>query len=176
MRATYKLLTGLLLLSFIVTGCAMYKGSLKTQEIGAMEPSGTYTVMRYGNSSYEEYDSFALIVPESGKYTFEIYKPSFDYRSSTGLTANQALDMAKTFVGRHPEFARSQISGIISPGGEVIGYEVRPLYKQTRFGMEDLITVSYLLKENNVIEVRIDLDEKVKNVLRGGDNDSHGGK
>jgi hypothetical protein len=84
--------------------------------------------------------------------------------------------MAKTFVGRHPEFARSQISGIISPGGEVIGYEVRPLYKQTRFGMEDLITVSYLLKENNVIEVRIDLDEKVKNVLRGGDNDSHGGK
>jgi hypothetical protein len=170
MWAMNMILAGVFVISLILAGCAIYKVSLKTQEIGAIEPAGTYTIIRYGNSSYEDYDSFALIVPESGKYTFEIYRPSFDYRSSTGLTANQALDMARTFVGRHPEFARSQISGIVSPGGDVIGYEVRPLYKQTRFGQEDIVKISYLLKENYIVEVRVDLEEAVKNILRGGDS------
>ncbi len=172
MRAIICLLISVFLPTLLLTGCATYKGTLMTQSIGAIEPSGTYTAIRYGSSSYDDYDAFALIVPDSGSYTFEIYKPDFEVRSSSRLSAKQALDLAGTFLGRHPEFARTRISGIVNAGGEVIGYEVRPLFKLTRFGQEDLITINYLLKENNMVEVRVNLDEKVKNILRGGDSGS----
>ena len=172
-RAVSRFLTLAFLSALLLAGCVAYKASLRTQDIGAIEPSGKYTVIRYASSIYEDYDAVVLLVPDSGKYTFEIYKPAFDYRSSGGLSAKPALDLAGAFLGRHPEFARSRIGGIVGPGGEVIGYEVRPLYKQTRFGQDDLITVIYLLKENNVIEVRVNLDEKVKNILRGGDSSSN---
>jgi hypothetical protein len=162
------------LLSLILAGCATYSGSLRTQQAKAIDPSDTYTVIRVGGNSFEDYMTFALIVPESGKYRFEIFKPDFDYRSSKGLTAKRALDMAIAFVSAQPSFAYSQTNSIIGPDGSVIGYEVRPLYQQILFGQQDILITGYFPKDNNVIEVRVDVDDAVKRRDRGDDRRQRG--
>jgi hypothetical protein len=172
-----KILIGLLLLSLIIAGCAMYKASLRTTyTIGATEPAGKYTLIKYGGNGLEDYLTFALIVPEGSDFKFEIYKPSFEFRSITGLTAKQAFEMARIFVAAHPEFASSQTRGILSPDDKIIAYEIRPLYKTTVFGQSDVMFIFYLLKEHNVVEVRADLEEQIKDKLRGGGGDRDGGK
>lgn len=174
--AAGKLLAGLLLLCLILAGCAMYKGTLKTtQTLGTAEPSGTFTVIRYGANSFEDYLTFALIIPEGGSYTFDIYKPSFEYRSTKGLSWKQAFEMSKTFVSSHPEFEGSRIVGILGLDNKIIGYEVRPLYRTTLFGQQDIISIFYILKEHDVVEVRADLEREIKDKLRGGGNGRGGG-
>jgi hypothetical protein len=54
-----------------------------------------------------------------------------------------------------------QIGEILSKEGRTIGYEVRPLYDSTTFGVADVMTVTYSLKENGVVKVNINLIDKV---------------
>jgi hypothetical protein len=164
-----RLMIWLFLPGLILAGCATYSGSLRTQQAKAIGPSGTYTVIRVGGNYFEDYSTFALVVPEDGRYRFEIFKPDFEYRSSKKLTAKQALAMASAFVSSQPSFTYSQTSSIIGPDGSVIGYEVRPLYNQMLFGQSDVLIIAYFPKENNVIEVRVDVDEAVKRRDRGDD-------
>jgi hypothetical protein len=49
---------------------------------------------------------------------------------------------------------------------------VRPLYQTVIFGRSDLLITTYLLKEDNLVEVRVDVDEVVK--WRDRDGDRHG--
>jgi hypothetical protein len=75
--------------------------------------------------------------------------------------------MADKFVSWHSSFVRTQTSKILAPSGEIIGYEIRPLYMLTTFGKEDVMYVDYLLKEHNRIEVHIHLDHDVEKKLYG---------
>jgi len=175
-KTAKRLLIPIFLVSLIVAGCATYQGSLRTESAKAVvDPSGTYTLIRVGGNAFEDYTTFALIVPEGGKYRFEIFKPDFDYRSSKGLTAKQAEKMAVAFVSSQSSFKYSQISAVIGLDGSAVAYEVRPLYDQLLFGQSDVLSVVYLLKADNVVEVRVDVDEVVKRHERGGDSRGSGG-
>jgi hypothetical protein len=166
------LLTGLFLTSLILAGCATYTASLRTAQAGAIDQSGTYTVFRIGGNYFEDYSTFALIVPENGRYRFEIFKQDFEYRSSKKLSAKQAVNMAEVFVSSQPSFAYSRTNAVIGPDGSVIAYEVRPLYQTMLFGQSDILIIAYLLKANNVVEVRADVDDVVKRRDRGDDRRS----
>jgi len=152
----------LFLLSLAVAGCATYGPALQTQPAKDIDLSDTYTVIRVGGNYFEDYYTFALIVPENGKYRFNIFRPEFEYRSSKGLTAKQALSMAETFVAAQPNFTHSQTNAVMGPEGAAIAYEVRPLYQQILFGEPDILIVVYQLKADNIVEVRVDIDDIVK--------------
>jgi hypothetical protein len=155
----------------LVCGSAdIYAAALKTIDGGTPDSSGTYTVIRYSDNSYDDAIVFAIIVPEKGRYAFDIYKPGFDYKSAKGLTAKQAMDMAQAHVSTPLEFLRSQTSSIIGPEGKVIGYEVRALYKSIGFGMQDVMNIDYYLKGANRVEVRIRVDDEVIRRSMGGDD------
>jgi hypothetical protein len=164
--------TGLLLFALVCGSCATYKATLKDQEFGGTLPAGTYTLIKHGGGNMEDFATFAIVVPENSGYKFDIFKPDFDYRTLKGVPAQSAMKLAEDFVRGHPEFLRTVSRAIIMPDGSIAGYEVRILYRRTYLGMEDLFDVNYLLRADNVIEVRIKLDDVVQKYIMGGVNDN----
>jgi hypothetical protein len=167
------ILTGIFLITMLCGACVVTKYTLKTEEGGLTGTSGTYTIIRYGASNPEDFATFAIIFPEQGRYSFDIYKPDFEYRVEKGLTAKQAMESAQTFVRWHPEFSRAQMSKIIGPDGDAIGYEVKALYKQPLFGKEDVAYLTYVLKDNNTVIVYLRLDDVVRARNMGGAGGDH---
>jgi hypothetical protein len=167
---------GLLLLVLVCAGCATYKATLKDQAFEGALPAGMYTLIKCGGGNLEDYATFVILVPEKSGYVFDVYKPDFEYRTLRGVPAAAAMQMARDFVKTHPEFLRSSSRAIIMPDGNIAGYEVRTLYRRTFLGLEDLFDVNYLLQYNNIIEVRIRLDEVALRHIRGGSDGRDGGK
>lgn len=67
------------------------------------------------------------------------------------MSSKEAIETAKKFVNCNALFSRTQVSRILAPGGETIGYEVRPLYLPYRYGVDDVLDVDYRLKDNKVV-------------------------
>lgn len=149
--------------------CDVSAAGLKTIDGGTPDPSGTYTVIRYGQNYADDVAALIVIFPEKGKYAFEVNKPDFEYRVAKGLTAKQAMEMAQDFVSRHREFLRSQTSSVLGPGGNVIAFEVKALYKPTFLGMEDVIYTDYVLQGNDRVQINIRLDDAVRRQSQGRD-------
>jgi hypothetical protein len=170
--ARKRLSAALVLICVALAGCSSYKGVLDTTPANMSALTGKYTLIKVGGGSVEDYTTFALIVPEDGMYRFDIYKPAFDYSATKGLSSGQALKTAETFVSGQNAFLYSRTRAVIGPAGGAIAYEVRPLYQTVIFGRSDLLITTYLLKEDNLVEVRVDVDEVVK--WRDRDGDRHG--
>jgi hypothetical protein len=165
---------GVLLACLLCSACSLNRSSLRTELEEKPALTGTYKVVLYGANHFNDIATVALLIPEGGKYVFDIFAPDFNYRTITGLPAEAALEKAVKFVGWHSDFLRSQTSRIIDLNGQVIGYEVRPLYRQITFGMQDVMHVDYFLKEPATVEVHIGLDPVVEMQFRGG-ADNHDG-
>ncbi len=125
--------------------------NLKTTSAQETEVAGVYTLFLHGGHYLEDIETFAILAKEETSYTFEIFKPNFDYKLVKSVPAKEALHDAEAFVSRHPSFSHIQLGKILGTKGEVIGFEVRPLYQPTVFGMEDVLDISYVLKGNKVI-------------------------
>ncbi|MDH5768649.1 MAG: hypothetical protein OEZ31_06800 [Nitrospirota bacterium] len=68
----------------------------------------------------------------------------------------------------HSSFHRSQLGKIIDDKGNIIGFEVRPLYFPLTFGVSDVLDVDYWMRDSKVI-VKIKLIPSVEKMLRDGD-------
>jgi hypothetical protein len=165
---------GVLLSCLLCSACSLNRSYLRTEPVEKFALMGTYQVILYGANHFNDIATVALLIPEGSKYVFDIFAPDFNYRTITGLPAEAALEKAVKFVGWHSDFLRSQTSRIIDLNGQVIGYEVRPLYRQITFGMQDVMHVDYFLKEPATVEVHIGLDPVVEMQFRGG-ADNHDG-
>ncbi len=163
-----------LLACFVCVGCALSRSYLKTESAEKSEIKGIYSVILYGANYADDIATVALLVPEGGQYVFDIYAPDFNYRTIKGVPADEAIKMAEKFVSWNGDFARSQLGKIIAPNGQIIGYELRPLYRQTTFGMEDVMYVDYFLEDNNKVVVHIHLNYEVERKFMGGSNGREG--
>jgi hypothetical protein len=135
---------------------------LRTEEAKASEITGTYTLILYGGNYSDDLETIAILDREGDQYNFEPYAPDFDYRIKKGVPAKEALKEAEKFVSFHNSFWRSQISRIIDNKGNIIGYEVRPLYQPFTFGISDILDVYYWLKEGGGVKVLIRLKQSVE--------------
>jgi hypothetical protein len=162
-------IAALLMLTILAGGCVTYKATLQTRTAGAVDTASTYSLIKYGRHYGDVYSSVAFIVPERGKYTFSIFKPDFEYKVVKGVSSAQVVEMAQTFVKGDPQIKEVQLNGIIGPGGDITGYEVRPIYRSILFGKEDILIIGYFLNESNEIQVRIDVDDVVKQREKGDD-------
>ncbi len=168
------LLTGILVICLLCGACALNSSYLQTESARTSEITGTYSVILYGANHSDDIATVALLIPEGGQYTFDIYAPDFNYRTIKGMPAADAIKTAERFVSWHPDFARSQTSRILDGAGHVIGYEVRPLYRSTTFGMEDVMYVDYFLEANNKVVVHIHLNYQVEWKFMGGADSREG--
>ena len=150
MKTLMVTLMPLLLLSVCISlaDAARY---LKTVEAKDQEVTGTFTLILYGGRHINDLETIAILDKEGDQYEFEPYAPEYDYKVKKGVTAGDALSEAKKFVSFNNDFWRSQLSRILDDRGNIIGYELRPLYHPFVYGRDDLLEVYYRVKDGKVI-------------------------
>ena len=151
----------------IAGGCA--GGTyLKTQSIEDPALTGFYRLILFHDDSLYGLKTIAFLEAEESGYSLEPYVDSYDLavlsHVSGKVAFRQALDFIKSQNGHH-FYANYQTSAILSREGRTIGYEVRPLCDSTTFGVDDVMTLTYTLKEDGIIKVNINLLDRVMKQL-----------
>lgn len=136
--------------------------SLKTEQANPAEVSGSFALILYGGRFADDIETVAILDAEGDQYNFEPYAPDFDYKVKKGVSAKEAVSMAKGFVSFHNAFWRSQLSKIFDNSGKVIGYEMRPLYQAWNYAVSDVLDVSYRLEQTGRVRILIRLVPSVE--------------
>ena len=156
-------------LQLLIAGVQLGHGSyLRTEQAKDEEVTGSFTLILYGGRHANDLETIAFLDKEGDQYEFEPYAPEFDYKVRKGVSAADALKEARRFVSFHSAFWRSQLSKILDEKGNIIGYEVRPLYRPFIYGRADLIDVYYRIKDEKVI-IYIKLIPDISDTLFFGD-------
>jgi len=130
--------------------CATGK-ALRTDVASSGDVQGAYTLILYGGNYGDDLETAAFLDKEGDRYTLEPYAPDFVFRTRKGLPAERALREAGEFIRSHPDFHTEQFRSIRDEKGEIVGYEIRPLYLPITFGTDDVLDVHYWLKEDRVL-------------------------
>jgi len=125
---------------------------------------GTYTLILYGCSYPTDLENLAILYPEGGPVTFEMYALKTAYTVQNGLPADEALKRAEQFLKCNIIAAKTQLSKIVGREGTIAGYELRSLYPPYKFAMTDVLIVNYSLKDSKVT-VYISLDPEIQKNL-----------
>jgi hypothetical protein len=137
-----------------------------TEAAVSSEVQGTFTLILYGCRSSDDIENMAVLDKEGDAFTFEIFAPDFSYTVKTGVPAGEALAEAEKFVRCNINSEGSQLKKILGPAGNSIGFELRPLYSPVRFGIQDVLNVTYTVKERQVaayIKLDPDVDRSRRN-------------
>jgi len=175
MLGFFLLIFQITMLTGLMTGNSLaFEKPLRTEVARAEEVSGVFTVIRYRGTFIDDLETIAFLDLEGDQYTLEPYAPDFDFVTRKAIAAKEALKMAEEFVSQNSDFQYSRIFKILLPGGDVIGYEVRPFYRPFRYGTSDVLDVEYWLKDRRV-KVKIRLKPWIERNIFGGGVDSIGG-
>ena len=141
---------------------------LKTVLADKSDVQGTFTLILYGGISASDPENVAILKREGDGYSIEIAAPGRGYTVMNALSANVALAEAEKFLRRNIDSRRmTQLAKIISPSGDIIGFEVKSLYEPDRFGMPVVVNTHYTLK-GDAVRAWIRLDPNVEMALRSG--------
>lgn len=166
MKKTYVLFASGLLAILALTSCATGT-RLDTRSAQDAEITGTYNVIFYGCNYFNDPETIVFLDKTGDPYIFEPFAPDFVYRIKKGLQATDAVAEASNFPNCTSSFKNAQIRGIVAPSGDILGYELRPLYHSFVFGRDDVLNVYYRLRDEKVI-ITITLDPAVEKMLREG--------
>ncbi|NWF52637.1 MAG: hypothetical protein HXY47_06090 [Nitrospirae bacterium] len=159
MKKSMYLLIIMISIVFLFEAKGVSAKFLRTKEAIENEAKGTFSLILYGGRHINDLETVAFLDVGGDYYEFEPYAPEFDYRIKKDISAKDALEEAKKFVSFHNAYWRSQFSKIIDENGNVIGYEIRPLYRPFVYGRDDLIEIYYRTKGKKVIiEIRLTPD------------------
>lgn len=146
------MIAGVAMLACILflSGC-MHGMHLRTSSVQKADFQGTYTLILYGGNYSGDIHTVAILDREGDHYTFEPYAPSFNYKAIAGQTAGHALPRAEQFIRGNPSYQSESLRNILDPEGNIIGYELRPLYLPFVYGTSDVLDIDYWMKEDKVI-------------------------
>ncbi|HXX54419.1 MAG TPA: hypothetical protein VEI28_07630 [Thermodesulfovibrionales bacterium] len=156
-------------LVFLTAGGCVGGTYLKTQSIqnpGTL--TGFYRLILFHDDSFYGLRTIAFLEAEGSGYSLEPYVDSYDLEVRSHVSGKVALEQALDFIKSqkgHHFYTNYQISEILSKEGKTIGYEVRPLCDSTTFGVDDVMTLTYTLKEDGIIKVNINLLDRVMKQL-----------
>lgn len=156
---------------FLTSSCALRTG-LNTAGAGPGEVQGTFTLILYGCNYLNDLETVAILDKEGDRYIIEAYAPTFNYRIKKGVPPKEALDEAEMFINCNSSYSRPQLRKILDNNGNIIGYEMRPLYLPFAYGVDDVLDTFYWIKDNKVY-VSVRLKPSVENT-RGDGNRSRG--
>ena len=64
-------------------------------------------------------------------------------------------------------FSHSQMRSITAPNGDIIGYEIRPLYDPLTYGVDDVLYTDYRLAGDKVV-IRIWMNSSISDMFQDG--------
>lgn len=126
--------------------------------------SGNFSLIRYGGTHGEDIETVAILDIEGDNYTFEPYAPEYDFTITEHLPRDKAFQEAMRFVRWHHAFLRAEVTKITDRQGIALGYEFRPLYMPSRFGLIDVLHTSYELRGEKIF-VYVNLKRNINNVF-----------
>jgi hypothetical protein len=141
---------------------------LHSEGAGDSEITGNYRVILNGCNFLNDLETIAFLDKEGDQYTFEPYTPAFNYRVKKEVAAADAVAMAQKFVDCNTSFKYVRMSRISTPNGDILGYEIRPLYRPFTYGVDDVLYTAYILRGDKVV-ITIRLVPSVKRMLENGD-------
>lgn len=124
--------------------------------------SGVFKVILYGGKHANDLETVAFLDIDDDAYTLKPYGAQFNFTEYAGQEGLEAYNTAKEFVSSHISFKSVELREIMGPQGEVIGYEIRPLYRSFEFGTDDVIGVTYELKATHDVQIYVKLQESVE--------------
>lgn len=161
----------LFLLLFTTYSCVSVN-YLRTDRAAPSEIAGTYTLLLHGGRYSGDVENVAILDKEGDRYSFEIFAPQYDYTLREQVPAKDAVEVAEKHVRAHHSFYQSRLSRILDPQGNVIGYELRPLYHIIEFGYPDILYIDYEVRDEKVfVKIRLKYELEGRDPwLRGRDS------
>jgi hypothetical protein len=150
--------SSLTVLLFPLLVCSCLGGTLLgTGALGGDVIEGEFRLILYGGNHQGDRETIVMLDVEGDPYTVVPYAPQFAYTISEGVEARAALDQASHFLQTQMEYGRSMVRRVFDAEGTTIAYEIRPLYKPTRYGVPDLLDVQYLLQDDRTVLAYVSL-------------------
>ena len=128
----------------------------RTEPAGdAVDIAGTYRVVLFGGVQPGDRAIIAFLDREKDSYTIVPKDQASVVRESENQGAEEAVAAGVGFVNRNWKYRHPyiRISRIVGPKDVTIGYEMRRFYKQSVFGIEDPLTIYYVLEEGGSVRV-----------------------
>lgn len=138
---------------------------LKTERVNETDINGLFTLFLY--SEYEEMH-VAILDIEGDQYTFEMSGSPYNYDVFSGMEAETAVESAVKFISSQ----RNHWTKIIGPDGSVIGYDFRAIYNSFRYGVRDILEVTYRIEDTKVIasiDFKHTIKKRIYRRILGGD-------
>jgi hypothetical protein len=151
-----------------VLACA-YGERLRRAETEAPDPSVRYTLVLHGGSHTDDLKTIAILDKEGDPYTFTFKAPEFRFGEHKNLSAEDALEQARKFVSFHRDFSTSRMTALTDTEGNILAYEVRPLYQPSVYRHTDILDVNYVLTDD-VVTGYIYIKREVERVLDRREN------
>lgn len=140
-----------MLISILIISKNLGRGKLlRTVPAEIADIADKFTLILYGGEHSNDMEAVAILDSEGDRYTFEPFAPKFKYVVKRGLSAKEALEEAGKFISWHNSFHHSQMRGIIDEHGNILGYEVRPLYLPLTFGIDDIMDIDYRMRADKI--------------------------
>jgi hypothetical protein len=167
-KQSFYYLIGVIFLVFLVLTLGSCAGAnqLRTELAQDSEITGSYTLILYGTKNAYELKTVAFLDKEEDGYELVPYAPQYDYKVIKNLPAAEALKKALDYVKWPRDYRSTQLRKILDEQGNVIGYEVRPLYDPLAYGISNVLLVRYWVQAGGKIKVTINLHPTAKEYLR----------
>jgi hypothetical protein len=167
----------ILIMIMAITACAPGM-QLLTTGVQKAEVKGTFTLLLYGCHYPDDVKNVAILLDEGNTQPFEIYDIKTSYKVKKGISAQEALSQADSFVKCSTRrVTDTELRRIPDGSGGILGYELRPLYFPLEFGSSDIMLISYSLKDGMIrayIRLLPDVERQIEAV--GSDRRDHSGK
>lgn len=89
----------------------------------------------------------------------------FEYEILQNVSMEEALYEAEIFFNHEPQIESYAFKAVLSETGRIMGYELRPYYKEALYGESDILKIEYTSKRKRV-NIEIGLKPSLKRKSR----------
>lgn len=147
---------------------ALTAGRIYTEPAQVEDLKGTFTLILYSGNYADGLETVVFFDIEGDSVAFAPNAPQFAYTIKTGLSGADALHYADSFIKSLRAYMRYELRAVKSPGGRVLGYEMKPVYQPFVYGSLETIDISYTLKGQKLL-ITVWLKEDIRRRFRDGD-------
>ncbi len=162
--SSIKVLILLSLLSLIIASCAGGK-NLRTAPSSAESISGIFDVTFYSNEDFDGLKKVVILDVAADAYEILLYEPEYFMQKVKHAKGDNAVKSAVEFIKGHPNYIKYQINKILDKEGNAIGFEVRPLYNPTTYGISDVMNNYYTLEDEGKVRATISLKAQIRRIF-----------
>ncbi|HXX53503.1 MAG TPA: hypothetical protein VEI28_02925 [Thermodesulfovibrionales bacterium] len=152
----------------IFGGCAGGQSLKAVQVQGIGDSAGPYVLTLYHEAQYGGLKTMAFLVPQGNGYTLTPYAPGYAYTTIRNVGGQEGLQQAIVFISKNPVYVNYEIRRILDPGGNTVGFEIRPLYDPTANGRSDVMWVEYGLSGGGAVNAHIHLYQNIMEEYESG--------